>query len=49
MTPEVYNRMTVPTVLNGESIGRKAEYRYKKASVHKHKIFKISTGMHLHA
>jgi len=39
MTPEVYNRMTVPAVLNGESMGRKAEYRYKKASNHSHKIF----------
>lgn len=41
--------MTVPTVLNGESISRKAEYRYKKASIHRHKIFKISKGMYMHA
>jgi hypothetical protein len=49
MTPEVYNRMTVPTILNGESKGRKEEYRYKKVLIHRHKIFKISIGMHLHA
>jgi len=41
--------MTDPTLLNGESIRRKAEYRYKKASIHRYKIFKISKGMYMHA
>jgi hypothetical protein len=37
------------TVLNGESIRRKAEYKYKKASIHRYKIFKTSKGMYMHA